>query len=84
VTLPGPCPVGTHPKSRSPFGLDDVSGNVWEWTSSTPDVAQPRVGVIRGAGWNDRGLYLALPNRGLLAGSHRSRLYGLRICADLP
>jgi len=27
--------VGSHPASRSPFGLDDMSGNAFEWTTSS-------------------------------------------------
>jgi formylglycine-generating enzyme required for sulfatase activity/tRNA A-37 threonylcarbamoyl transferase component Bud32 len=30
----GTCPVGSHPSGRSKRGVDDLAGNVWEWTDT--------------------------------------------------
>jgi eukaryotic-like serine/threonine-protein kinase len=29
-----PPPVGSHPSDRSPFGVEDCGGGVWEWTAT--------------------------------------------------
>lgn len=31
----GPSPVGSHPEGASPLGVQQLIGDVWEWTSST-------------------------------------------------
>ena len=82
VSRAGPCTAGMHPASRSPFGVDDLSGSEWEWTSGPGDVAQPAQGVVRGAGWLEFGLYLAISNRAMEGSGLRSYHYGLRVCAS--
>ncbi len=54
---PHPARVGTHPAGASMFGVQDMSGNVEEWTSdwyAELEGPSPRAGVahvLRGGGW---------------------------------
>lgn len=53
-----PARVGTHPRGRSPFGLEDLAGNLEEWTADYFVVPLPAVPprsgssfVLRGGSW---------------------------------
>ena len=78
-----PCAVGTHPASRSPFGVDDMVGSQWEWSSDPADVAHPTQAQVRGGSWLSSGMFLVISNRGTFGATERFRTNGFRVCADV-
>lgn len=77
----GPDEVGSHPRSRSPVGADDMAGNAWEWTSS---VETPGAPIARGGGWYNEALSARTTNREPGEPTQRHIWIGIRICADAP
>ena len=74
----GPDAVGLHPDSRSPFGLDDTSGNVGEWVRSS--LVADEV-LLRGGAYPYDDSIVRSANRGLLSPDTRDPSSGLRVCA---
>jgi formylglycine-generating enzyme required for sulfatase activity len=46
-----PLPVGALPNNLSPYGCIDMSGNIWEWTSSRYNPDLPGFHVVKGGSW---------------------------------
>jgi formylglycine-generating enzyme required for sulfatase activity len=71
--------VGSHPRSRSPFGVDDLAGNVWEWVDSSlvPGEAAARGGSAFATRDTCRSV-----NRETPEPSFRAAVLGVRICAS--
>jgi serine/threonine protein kinase/formylglycine-generating enzyme required for sulfatase activity len=74
----GPDEVGSHPASRSPYGVDDMAGNVWEWTRS---VQTPDTPVERGGSWYTGELTARSINRENGEPTQHHALIGMRVCA---
>lgn len=74
-------PVGSFPAGRSPFSLDDMAGNVWEWTSS-PFPGDPNERVIRGGGWGNDPYCLRTAYRHGNSPSFGLDMVGFRCAAD--
>jgi len=74
----GPDEVGSHPASRSVFGVDDMAGNVYEWTRS---VETAEAAITRSGCWYQGDLAARTMNRAHTEPAQRHPCIGVRICA---
>jgi formylglycine-generating enzyme required for sulfatase activity len=87
-------PVGRYEKGKSPYGIYDLAGNVWEWVQDWYDGAyydqspdrnpqgpdQGQFKVLRGGSWSELPKYLLTYGRFKLPPSTRNSYTGFR-CA---
>jgi formylglycine-generating enzyme required for sulfatase activity len=77
----GPDEIGSHPASRSPFGVDDLAGNVYELVTSS---MKPDELLIRGGAYYYGSISARVTNREPVPASFSDVTTGIRVCADAP
>jgi formylglycine-generating enzyme required for sulfatase activity len=73
--------VGHHDAGKSPYGLYDMAGNVWEWTSSD-DVKERK--VVKGGSWFSRSSDVRSAFREGIHPAKRDDSGGFRCAQDAP
>ena len=91
---PETSPVGSFPEGVSPFGIEDMAGNVWEWCLDyyEPYKGTPKVNphgppngtkrVMRGASWKSRFHSLRTTTRSSNAPNYSCNDLGFRIVCE--
>ncbi|MDA1000747.1 MAG: SUMF1/EgtB/PvdO family nonheme iron enzyme [bacterium] len=90
----GPKAVGRRPEGASPYGAEDMAGNVWEWVEDTfrarLEDSQPIVRggkayrTLRGGSWVNSSRELATIARTGDVPGRRLPVYGFRCAANAP
>jgi len=89
-------PVGSYPDGASPFGVLDLSGNVWEWVSSLDadypydatdgreDPADPEKRIVRGGSFYYTQYQIRCAARTGFAPDTTSQHIGFRVVLETP
>ena len=92
--FPNTSPVGSYPHGASPFGIEDMAGNVFEWCCDgfepykgkpVSNPRGPRTGprrVYRGGSWKSRITSLRVSARGFNGPEYSSNDVGFRIVSE--
>ncbi|HEY6347066.1 MAG TPA: SUMF1/EgtB/PvdO family nonheme iron enzyme [Bryobacteraceae bacterium] len=75
-----PTPVGLFPRGATPEGIQDLAGNVWEWTSSDYDADRT---VVRGGSWYFNATYVRASFRDRFEPGNRYDDLGFRCVGEL-
>ncbi len=78
--LGGTSVVGVFPRSRSPLGLEDMAGNVWEWCTDLWETWPTRL-AFRGGCWGDDARSCWAADRNGARPQYLSESLGFRVAA---